>query len=203
LLSVALCKTSANCVLQGESESPTGERRVDALAAELAAEARRRTEADAIVEELMQYNTAVIEQAQVRAARELVAEFWRPVAACDYCQQVSTMSVLVGAVLHNAVCGQQSRCSHFCLLQEQNEALLAQLHARERTIRELMQGTGASAADVAAFVSNIDARQAEQAWPGVRCISAVTSRFCISHISHTWSKPPYVRLPWCSVKTCS
>jgi hypothetical protein len=45
-----------------------------------------------------------------------------------------------------------------CLLQEQNEALLAQLHARERTIRGLMQNAGASAADVAAFVSDIDAR---------------------------------------------
>jgi hypothetical protein len=48
-------------------------------------------------------------------------------------------------------------CPHVCL-QEQNEALLAQLHARERTIRDLMQSTGASAADVAAFVSGIDAR---------------------------------------------
>lgn len=39
---------------------------MDALAAELAAEARRRTEAEAIAEELTQYNTAVIEQAQVQ-----------------------------------------------------------------------------------------------------------------------------------------
>ena len=59
--------------LQGESDASTGERRVDVLAAELAAEARRRTEADAIVEELMQYNTAVIEQSQVRAAPQHLA----------------------------------------------------------------------------------------------------------------------------------
>lgn len=78
---------------------------VDALAAELAAEARRRSEAEAICEELTQYNTAVIEQAQ-----------------------------------------------------EQNEALLAQLHARERTIRELMLQTGTSTDDIAAFMANINAR---------------------------------------------
>lgn len=43
-------------------------------------------------------------------------------------------------------------------LQEQNEALLAQLHARERTIRALMHRTGASAADVAAFMTDADTR---------------------------------------------
>ncbi len=37
------------------------------LAAELAAEARRRAGAEAVIEELAQYNTAVIEQAQARA----------------------------------------------------------------------------------------------------------------------------------------
>ena len=64
--------------------------------------------------------------------------------------------------LHGAACGQHSGRYSVCLLQEQNEALLAQLHARERTIRDLMQKTGASAADVTAFVSDIDARCAEQ-----------------------------------------
>ena len=48
------------------------------LAAELAAEARRRTEADAIVEELMQYNTAVIEQSQVKAAPQHLADLPAP-----------------------------------------------------------------------------------------------------------------------------
>ena len=50
-------------------QSPDGanvEQQADVLAAELAAEARRRVEAEAVVEELSQYNTAVIEQAQAR-----------------------------------------------------------------------------------------------------------------------------------------
>jgi hypothetical protein len=61
-------RTVSTVHLQGGLDASTGETRVDMLAAELAAEARRRTEADAIVEELMQYNTAVIEQSQARAA---------------------------------------------------------------------------------------------------------------------------------------
>jgi hypothetical protein len=72
--------TISTTSLQGEAASATGERRVDVLAAELAAEARRRTEADAIVEELMQYNTAVIEQAQVRP----LSTPWHPCAGCSY-----------------------------------------------------------------------------------------------------------------------
>ncbi len=43
-------------------------------------------------------------------------------------------------------------------MQEQNEALLAQLHTRERTIRDLMLSSGAAAAEVAAYMAGIDAR---------------------------------------------
>lgn len=50
-------------------------------------------------------------------------------------------------------------------VQEQNEALLAQLHARERTIRELMLQHGSAADQVAAFMANIDARCAPLPWP--------------------------------------
>ena len=42
--------------------------------------------------------------------------------------------------------------------QEQNEALLRQLHEREGAIRELMGAAGAPAARVAAFVASLDAR---------------------------------------------
>ncbi len=50
---------------------------------------------------------------------------------------------------------------NFCgvaYLQEQNEALLAQLHARECAIRDLMLRGGASAAEFAAFAADIDSR---------------------------------------------
>lgn len=42
--------------------------------------------------------------------------------------------------------------------QEQNEALLRQLHEREGAIRELMAAAGAPAARIAAFVASLDAR---------------------------------------------
>lgn len=60
------CNTLDMMNLQSRSQGGSLALRVEALAAELAAEARRRAEAEACIAEFAQYNTAVIEQAQVR-----------------------------------------------------------------------------------------------------------------------------------------
>ncbi len=61
-----------------------GEQRADVLAAELAAEARRRAGAEAVVEELSQYNTAVIEQAQASILRDHEPKTFPHTHACRH-----------------------------------------------------------------------------------------------------------------------
>lgn len=68
-----------SCCMQEPESAGISAKPVDALAAELAAEARRRSEAEAICEELTQYNTAVIEQAQVHPTS------CRCLASTNYC----------------------------------------------------------------------------------------------------------------------
>ena len=70
-------------------------------------------------------------------------------------------------------------------VQEQNEVLLAQLHARERTIRRLMLRAGASPADVAVFSADVDSRCVDDS-PGSSAVllHLRSTRSCDSPIEH-------------------